>query len=346
MTRMQVVRLHQPGGPQALRLEELPVPQPGPGQVLVRNHAAGVGRPDVLVRTGRYAWMPALPAIIGIESAGTVEQLGEGVTGWQPGDPVYVNARDLPERSGGYAQYRLAPAHALHRLHPGADLLQAAGLGNYQVAECLLRMGGGFPAPRSVAVFGAAGGVGSAAVQLARARGWTVVGIAGSDAKCEFARAQGAQHVINHRAASAPGASPDTISQTTAAAILAATGGQGVDLLLDIASGDTLPPLVQALAPLGVIVSYAFAAGEPPPDTVPALRRRFGASPGWRLFSMHALDQREDLRRDVTTTVLVQFAAGVIRPPVGAVFPLEQAQQAHALFDSQAYTGKIVLSLD
>lgn len=328
---MKAVRIETTGGPEVLQLVDLPVPEPGPTEVLVRNHAIGVGKPDMLVRTGRYAWMPRLPAIIGIESAGIVERVGAAVRGIAPGDAVYVNARDLPERSGGYAQYRTASATAVHRLPRGCDLVRAAALGNYQVAECLLRMAGSFPPARSVAVFGAAGGVGSASLQLAALRGWQVIAVAGSADKCAFAQEQGASHTV------------DSSEVDVVTAIRQCTGGRGVDLLLDIASGDTLPGLFAALAPMGIVVSYGFLEGEPGAATVPSMRRVFGASPGWRLFSMHALDTQADLRAQVTASVIDAFAAGRIAPAIHARFALDQARQAHETFEARGLRGKIVL---
>lgn len=330
---MRAVQIARTGGPEVLHLTELPVPTAGPQDVLVRVHAAGVGKPDILVRTGRYAWMPRLPAVIGIEGAGVVEQVGAAVQGFAPGDAVYVNARDLPERSGGYAEYRVAPAQSVHRLPAGCDLVRAAALGNFQVAECLLRMAGAFPPARSVAVFGAAGGVGSAAVQLAALRKWQVLAVVSSAERGEFALSQGATHFI------------DSGRGDVVKGILECTAGQGVDLVLDIASGDSLPGLFTALAPMGVVVSYGFLEGEPGAATVPAIRRAFGRSPGWRLFSMHALDAQATLRREVMGAVVSEFASGRITPTIHAEFPLEQVQAAHAAFERGGMRGKIVLTV-
>ena len=329
---MKAVRIERPGGPEVLQYVDVPTPEPGPHEVLVRTVAAGVGMPDVLVRRGVYAWMPQLPAILGIETAGVIERVGSAVAHLAAGQPVYVNARDLPERSGGYAEYRLAPADAVHLLAPGADLVRAAALGNYQVAEALLRMGSAFPAPQSVAVFGAAGGVGSAAVQLARARGWRVVALAGSAEKCRFAREQGADHAIDYR------------STDAAAAIRDCTRGAGVDLVLDMVAGDAVPALFGALAPLGVVVSFGFVQGEPSPATVPAMRKRFGHSPAWRLFSMHSFDALPALRHDVMRAVLAAFAAGTIVPHIHRTFALEDAQAAHRLFEAKTQMGKLILA--
>lgn len=331
---MKAVQIASTGGPEVLQLVELPVPDPGARDVLMRVHAAGVGKPDVLVRTGRYAWMPQLPAVLGIESAGIVERVGPDVHDIRPGDAIYVNARDLPERSGGYAEYRLAPEHAVYRLPNSCDLTQAAALGNFQVAECLLRMAGGFPQPRSVAVFGAAGGVGSAALQLAALRKWRAIAVVSSDERREFALSQGATHVVNRGA-------KDVVD-----GILDCSEGKGVDLLLDVASGATLPSLFRALAPMGVVVSYGFLEGEPATTTAASMRRAFGASPGWRLFSMHALDAQAALRREVMLGVISAFEQGAIRPPIHATFPLHQAQIAHQTFERGGLSGKIILSVE
>lgn len=328
---MRAVRLEAVGGPEVLQIVDVPIPRPGPGDVLIRNAAIGVGRPDILVRSGRYAWMPRLPAIIGIESAGVVVEVGRDVQTRAVGDAVYVNARDLAERSGGYAEYRAAPARAAHILPAGCDLAQAAALGNYQVAECLLRMGGTFPSVRRVAVFGAAGGVGSAVLQLARHRGLYSIAVVSTPASCDFVREQGANDVI------------DRSRDDVIARIVQLTNDQGVDLLLDVASGDMLPALFTALAPLGIVVSYGFLQGEPNAATVPAMRSRFGSGPGWRLFSMHALDAAPEIRADVTATVIDAFAAGHVKPMIHRRLPLAEAREAHELFERGGLRGKIIL---
>jgi len=331
---VRAVRIESIGGPEVLQVVDTQFPRPAPDEVLIRNHAMGVGRPDILVRTGRYAWMPRLPAIIGIESAGVVVEVGRHVHTRSVGDAVYVNARDLPERSGGYAEYRTAPARAAHLLPQDCDFAQAAALGNYQVAECLLRMGGGFPSVRRVAVFGAAGGVGTALLQLARVRGLYSIAVVSSSSAGDFVREHGASDVI------------DRNDGNVAARISDLTSEQGVDLLLDIASGNVLPGLFRALAPMGVIVSYGFLEGEPSTATVAAMRSRFGASPGWRLFSMHALDRLPELRADVTATVIDAFARGRIQPVIHKRMPLSQARDAHELFERGGLRGKLILCPD
>lgn len=326
---MEAVLIRSTGGPEVLEHADVPTPVPGPHDVLVRNAAIGVGMPDVMVRTGTYMWMPALPAIIGIEAAGVVEALGCEVRSLRVGQKVYVNARDLPERSGGYAQYRVAPADAVHPLAESVDLRKAAALGNYQVAESLLRMGG--PAPvRTVAVLGAAGGVGSAALQLARNRGLDAIAVAGGAARCGALRGDGVETV-------------DHTTEDIAQGILRLTSGRGADLVLDPAGGEVLPRLFAALAPLGTVVSYGGLAGSRSPSTVPAMVRKFGDSPALRLFSMHVWDAWPQMRREIFGTVLRELEAGRIDPVIDRCFPLAQARAAHRRFEARQHVGKILL---
>ena len=326
---MRAIRIERTGGPEVLQCVDLPRPALGPDDVLVRTEAIGVGMPDVMVRKGIYRWMPRLPAVIGIESAGRVEARGERVASIAVGQRVYVNARDLPERSGGYAEYRVAPAAVVHPLPDGVDLRQAAALGNYQVAESLLRLAP--PHTRSVGVVGAAGGVGSAAVQLASLRGWRAIGIAGGSEKCAFVTAQGAVATVDHRL------------EGIADGLRRVTDGDGVDLVLDPVGGALLPTLFAALAPLGLVVAYGGLGGEPGAETIAAMRARFGASPGLRLFSMHTWDARPDVRADLTRTLIGHLVAGAIAPSIDRTFPLDQARAAHERFEAGHHRGRIVL---
>ena len=165
---MRAVLVRQPGGPDALELVELPVPLPGAGHVQIRAEAFGVGQPDVLIRRGVYKWMPPLPANPGNDVAGRISALGPGVEGLAVGQKVLLSARDLSQRGGCYADYVVAPADAVHALPDHVDLQAAVCLSNYQVAYALLHECRHPRAPASVLVIGAAGGVGTALVQLAK----------------------------------------------------------------------------------------------------------------------------------------------------------------------------------
>ena len=197
---MKAILLRRPGGPSALEYVEVPTPRPGEGEVLVKADTIGISMPEVLVRKGVYAWMPPLPAIPGIELAGTVVEQGAGAA-TEPaiGEPVFVSARDLPVRAGCYAEYIAVPAYAAHPLPPGCSLEAAACLSNYQVAYHLLNTAARGVAAESVLILTAAGGVGSAAVNLALIAGMEVTGVAGSEAKRRAVQALGAQHAIDYR---------------------------------------------------------------------------------------------------------------------------------------------------
>jgi len=328
---MRAIRLERPGGPEALEYVDVPTPKPGPGEVLVKAHAIGVCWPEVLVRRGTYAWMPPLPAIPGIEMSGVVAEIGPGVSGLSLGQPVYVSARELPHRAGCYAEYIVVGEHVPYVIPPGVDLDLAATLANYQVAYHLLHS-----APRgfqyeSVLVQTAAGGVGSAAVQLARAAGKRVIAVAGSDEKCKFALEQGAAVAINYR------------DGAVKARVAAATDGVGVDLILDAVAGEHFPELFDHLAPLGMVVLYGALDGPAPADLMAAMRRRPGTSPALRLFSIHAFDHDRDARRRATGALLDLLASGAIRPVIHARLPLAEAGRAQALLESGKVLGKLLL---
>ena len=196
---MKAILLRHPGEPSALEYVEMPTPRPGVGEVLVKADTIGVSMPEVLVRRGTYAWMPPLPAIPGIELSGTVVEQGCGITKPEVGSPVFVSARDLPVRAGCYAEYIAVPAAAAHLLPPGCELEAAACLSNYQVAYHLLHSAARGASAECVVVHTAAGGVGSAAVQLALIDGMKVIGVAGSDAKIRAVIGLGAKDAINYR---------------------------------------------------------------------------------------------------------------------------------------------------
>jgi NADPH2:quinone reductase len=299
--------------------------------VLVKAHAIGVCWPEVLVRRGTYAWMPPLPAIPGIEMSGVVAETGPGVSTLSVGQPVYVSARELPHRAGCYAEYIAVAEQVPYVVPSSVDLDLAATLANYQVAYHLLHS-----APRgfqhdSVLVQTAAGGVGSAAVQLAHAAGKRVIAVAGSEAKATFALEHGAAVAINYR------------DGDVKARVAAATGGRGVDLILDAVAGPGFPELFDHLAPLGLVVLYGALDGPAPADLMAAMRRHPGKSPALRLFSIHAFDHDRDMRRRATAALLDLLSKGAIRPAIHARLPLADAARAHTLLESGTVLGKLLI---
>jgi len=255
---VKAILLRHPGEPSALEYVEIPTPRPGVGEVLVKADSIGISMPEVLVRRGTYAWMPPLPAIPGIELSGTVVEQGRGVTKPAVGLPVFV---------GCYAEYIAVPAAAAHLLPPGCELEAAACLSNYQVAYHLLHSAACGASAECVLVHTAAGGVGSAAVQLALIDGMKVIGVAGSDAKIRAVIGLGAKDAINYR------------TEDLVARVLEVTQGRGADLILDPIGGKGLGRNFSMLAPLGMVVSYGRLDGPPDPDMLSAMRANSGKSP-------------------------------------------------------------------
>ncbi len=329
---MKAIQMARTGEPDVLQLVEVPTPVPGPSQVLVKAHTIGVNMPEVHVRRGRYSTMPPLPTIPGIEMSGTIAALGDEVRDYRMGDRVYVSARELPHRCGCYAQYIAVDTRALLRLPASVDLQAAAALSGYQVAWLMLNDATRGFRYDTVLVTAAAGGIGSALVQLAAAAGKRVIALTSTPEKAAFARGLGAGVAV---AQSEEGWSD---------ALQAATDGRGADLILDAVAGDRLPSLFQHAAPLGLLIQYGYLTGWPDSAAVyEAMRARFGACPALRLFSMHVYDRNPAPRRECNAVLLDLFARGVVRPVIHQRLPLAQAAQAHALLESGSVMGKLVL---
>jgi NADPH:quinone reductase len=328
---MKAILLRQPGGPEALEYVELPTPVPADGEILVRADTIGVSMPEVLVRRGTYNWMPPLPAIPGIEMSGTVAVLGANVTAPAIGQPVFVSARDLPVRAGCYAEYIAVPARAAYPLPPECSLEAAACLSNYQVAYHLLHTAARGVAADSVLVWNAAGGVGSAAVQLALAADRSVIGIAGSEAKIRTILDLGAGQAINYR------------NEDVVARVMRSTGGRGVDLILDSIGGKGFGRNFTMLAALGMVISYGRLDGPLDDDLTSAMRANSAASPALRLFTIHSFDSRPDIRAATMKALLGYLAAGSIRPLIHYRLPLAQAARAHAMLEAGEVIGKLLL---
>lgn len=328
---MRKIVIRSVGGPEVLELIDVPPPTPGPNDVIVEAESIGVGWPDVLIRTGRYRWMPKLPASPGSDLAGRVVDAGERVDPALVGRGVLVTARELPERGGCYAERVCVPADAVFPLPPNLDLEAAVCLPNYQVAWNLVHeVEHGRPV-RGIFVNGVAGGVGSAVAQLAKAAGIEVFGSVSSPAKARFAIEQGVDHVI------------DRTREDVAAAVLRLSGGRGVDLAIDHVGGAGFTALLDALAPWGTLVSYNASAGLPEENLLGALRQRGARCPSIRIFEMHLYDRDRENRRRIMGHVIDAWAGGAIRPVVSARFPMEQARRAHEAVERGESVGKVVL---
>ncbi len=331
MPMMKAIVMERPGGPEVLRYVDVPRPEPAPGQVLVRAQAIGVGMPEVLVRRGQYGWMPPLPAIPGIEMSGGVEQLGPGVTTLTVGQAVFVSARELKVRGGCYAEYIAAEAEALYPLPDGIDPDAAAALSNYQVAWHLLNSAPNGMRYESFMATTAAGGVGSALVQLWKLAGKRVLGVVDSEERVAFVLSLGADGAINSR------------TENVTERVRALTAGRGVDMIFDSLGGERFADQFERLAPFGLAVSFGFLAGPPWGDVMGAIGKRITDCLGMRIFSMHAFDKDRLRRRGVTEELFRLAAEGKIKPPIFARLPLAEAGRAQALLEEGKVQGKVIL---
>ncbi len=318
---MKAIRVHQFGGPEVLKLEEVPTPRPGTGQVLVRIHAAGVNPYDTYMRNGTYAIKPPLPYTPGSDAAGVVEAVGEGVSEVKPGDRVYV-AKTL---TGAYAEYALALESQVHPLPPKITYPQGAGVwvpygtayhALYQCAEA--RSG------ETVLVHGASGGVGIAAVQFARARGLRIFGTAGTEKGLELVKREGAQQAFDHRKVG------------YAEEILAAAKGLGVNVILEMLANVNLSQDLKLVAQHGRVVVIGSRG-----DITITPRDLMSRRSSVRGFTLWAIT--EDEAKEIHSAIYAGLENGTLRPVVGKELPLAEVSRAHKEIMEPGAFGKIVL---
>lgn len=332
---MKAIRIDRYGPPEVLTLRDLPTPEPGPDQILIRVESAAVNYADVMRRSNApYPFPTPLPFIPGSEVAGTVAQLGAGVSGPPVGTPVFalVGGGDT-----GYAQYALAAAPQVIPIPPGlspdaACALVVAGT----TALLLLKQVARLQPGERVLVPGAAGGVGGYAIQLAQLLGaGVVIGLTSAPAKAEAARALGAHHVVDYT-------QPDWPDQ-----VRELTGGQGVDVALEMSGGPVFAQTLGCLAPFGRLVVYGMASREPLTFAGEALQRFFyDPSPNQAIHVFNLglwFGLRPAAAVDALRELVGLAASGALRVPLGATFPLAQAAEAHRLLERRQTTGKLVL---
>jgi NADPH2:quinone reductase len=324
---MKIIQVSRTGGPEVLELVERAIPKPGPGEVLIKAHAIGVAYFDILIRTGRYPWMPPLPYVPGNDMTGHIADANG--TAFKDGQAVYVANWDNDYKGGFYAEYLVASAKAVRALPPDADLDRAAALSNYTVASCLLDYAVRFPF-ETLAVHGAAGGMGIALTQWARLAGAKVIGIAGGEEKCAFVRSLGGQAVDHTR-------------EDVVARVLELTDGKGADVICNHIAGETLKADLPMLAPFGLLVSYGALHGLPQGDLFRDMRSHVARCPAVRCFTMHSFDHATDLRNRCTEQVLRLFTEKKIAPVLGPQFALSDVAAAHRALEARGVIGKIVL---
>jgi NADPH2:quinone reductase len=322
-TTMQAVRIHQPGGADAMRVETVPVPRPGAGEALVRLEAAGVNFIDVYKRTGLYT-VP-LPATLGEEGAGTVVAVGEGVTDVRVGDRVaWAGAM------GAYAEYAVVPAAKLVPLPDGVSAtLGAAVMLQGMTAHYLAASTYPLREGDRCLVHAAAGGVGLLLVQIAKRRGAHVIATAGSDEKAELARAAGADDVIVYT------------RDDFAAETKRITGGRGVHVVYDSVGKTTFLPGLDLLVPRGMMVLFGQSSG-PVAPVDPQLLNQKGSLFLTRPTLGHYVATRDELLWRAGE-LFAWIAAGELSVRVGAEFPLADAAEAHRALEGRRTTGKVLL---
>ena len=327
---MIAIEIGAPGGPDVLRAVERPDPVPGPGEVLIRVAAAGVNRPDVMQRRGAYPPPPGASDIPGLEVAGTVDACGRGVARWRVGDRVCALVA-----GGGYATACVAPAAQCLPVPAALDVVEAATLPEtfFTVWTNVFERGA-LRAGESMLVHGGTSGIGTTAIQLAAARGARVFATAGSDHKLRACEQLGAERAINYR------------TDDFVAAVRELTGGQGVNLILDIVGGSYVPRNLAALAMDGRLVQIGFMEGEPVAgvDFRRVLGRRLTITGS--TLRPRSVDEKGAIAAALRREVWPLIEHGAIRPVVFRSFPLREAGRAHRLMESNEHIGKIVLTVD
>jgi NADPH:quinone reductase len=325
---MTAIGIAKPGAPEVLVPEDRPVPAPGIGEVLVKVAAAGVNRPDVMQRKGLYPPPPGAPDIPGLEIAGEVVALGQGVSRYKVGDRVCAL---VP--GGGYAEYCAVHETNALPIPDGVSFVEAAGIPEtYFTVWTNVFERGGLKAGETILVHGGTSGIGTTAIMLAKAFGATVMATAGSDEKCAACRKLGADQAINYK-------TQDFVAETRTA-----SGGKGIDLILDMVGGDYAARNHDAAAIGGRIVQIAVQAGPKATVDLSRIMLKRLTHTGSTLRARPVADKAliaEALRKNVWPLL----AQGRCKPVVHATFPLAEATKAHALMETSQHIGKIVLTL-
>ena len=326
----KVVRIHQQGGPEVLRIEDLDIGVPGPGEARVRIQAIGLNRSEALYRQGGYIQPPKLPALIGYEASGVVEALGEGVSGFAAGDRVSILPMFQQGNYGVYAEAAIVPARSLFKLPDSIPAIEGAAIWmQYMTAMAIIEVGkatlGDF-----VIIPAASSSVGVAAIQLANWAGAVPIAATRTSAKKEALTAQGAAHVIA------------TAEVDLVAEVKRITGGKGARLVFDPVGGSYVETLAQAMAPEGILFIYGSLSGEPTP--YPHWAAAFGSLTlrGW--VASYIWNHPDRYAR-ATDLVVRGLAGGQLKAVIAKTFTLDQIADAHRYLESNQQIGKVVVTV-
>lgn len=316
------------GGPEVLKLIERPVPQPGQGEILVRVHAGGINRPDVFQRLGNYPPPPGASDILGLEIAGEVVTCGEGATDFAPGDRVMALVA-----SGGYADYAVVAQDNAIPVPQGLSMVEAGAIPEtYFTVWTNMFDRGGLQPGETVLIHGGSSGIGTTAIQLAKAFGATVFVTAGSPEKCEACLKLGADRAINYR------------EEDFVAVVKEATDGKGVPLIIDMVGGDYIGRNYDAAATEGRIVQIAFLKGGKAEVDFRRLMVKRLHHTGSTLRP-RSVAQKAEIAHSLREKVVPLLADGRCKPIIDSTFSLADVAKAHARMDSSAHIGKIVLTM-
>jgi NADPH2:quinone reductase len=325
---MQVVEIAAPGGPEQLKVATRPLPQPAAGEVLVRVAAAGVNRPDVMQRQGRYPPPPGASDLPGMEVAGEIVELGPGVSGLALGDQITAL---LP--GGGYAAYAVAAAPLCMQVPAGLTMVEAAAIPEtYLTVWTNLFERGGCKSGDTVLIHGGTSGIGTTAIQLAAAWGARVFATAGSPQKARFCEKLGAERGIEYR------------TEDFVAVIRAATAGYGIDVTLDMVAGSYVQRNLDVAAVEGRVVTISMLGGSRAEINMNSILPKRLTLTGSTLRS-RTVAQKAAVADAVRRNVWPLLAAGRVKPVIHQTFPLAQASEAHRLMESSSHIGKIVLTV-
>ncbi len=325
---MRAIEITQPGGPDVLRPATRPTPEPGDGEVLIQVSAAGVNRPDVMQRQGMYPPPPGAPDTPGLEVAGRVAQLGKEVSRWKVGDRVCALVA-----GGGYAEYVTAPGEQCLPVPGDLSMVEAASLPEtFFTVWANVFERARLSAGETLLVQGGSSGIGVTAIQLAHAFGNRVYATAGTDEKCRACERLGAERAINYK------------TEDFVAVVKDVTGGRGVDVILDMVAGDYVPRELECLADDGRLAIIAFLGGTKAElNLIDILLRRLTISGS--TLRPRPVAFKGELARALEEKVWPLIAAGKIRPVIHSRFTLDKACDAHALMESSAHVGKLMLEV-
>ncbi len=324
---MKAVQISRTGSFDVLEYVDMETPSPGSGQVLIKVFSASVNFVDVMVRKGTYPMMMALPTIPGVECSGIVESVGENVTTIRPGQHVVVFGQRC------YAEYVVADVASVTPIPDSIDRDEAAALPvNYLTAYHMLNTMAQVPKGQTILVYAAAGGVGTAMIQLAKLAGVTVVGLTSSDEKAQYAREQGSDYIINYK------------TENVLQRIREITNGKGVNIIFNSVAGNTFNRDFEALAPLGQIIWFGLAAGPPKGDLGEQLAANFGKSAGIRTFTIYSIAELDpELMSQSFETLLKHLMEKKIKPHIHERIPLSETARAHKLLETGSVMGKLIL---